>query len=285
MPLKSSSELSRRSLFSLEGKTAVLTGASGFLGRTFSRTLLTNGARLLVIGRSARLEEEANKWATEFGRQKVRSFRTDMYCASAFNEVLYEISETERSIDVIINNAHELSPATGFNVPEGSLEQSTSEHWLKNFTGGVYWAVQMTQILGGVMKKQGHGSIVNIATMYALVAPRPSLYADTGFVNPPGYSAAKAALLSFTRYTASYWGEHGVRANAILPGPFSNTEDDGYNAVSPADPFLDRLKSCTSLGRVGRPVELAGALLFLASDASSFMTGQALVVDGGWTTV
>jgi NAD(P)-dependent dehydrogenase (short-subunit alcohol dehydrogenase family) len=285
MPLTSSSELCRHSLFSLEGKTAVLTGASGFLGRTFAQSLLANGARLLVIGRSERVEEEAKKWAMEFGPKKVRCFRTDMYCAAAFENVLEEIRESERSIDIIVNNAHELGPATGFNVPDGSLERSTAEQWLKNFTGGVLWAVQMTQILGAVMKKQGYGSIVNIATMYALVAPRPSLYAGTAFINPPGYSAAKAALLSFTRYTASYWGEHGVRANAILPGPFSNTEDCGANAVDAADPFLDRLKACTSLGRVGRPIELAGALLFLASDASSFMTGQAIVVDGGWTAV
>jgi gluconate 5-dehydrogenase len=135
------------------------------------------------------------------------------------------------------------------------------------------------------MKEQGGGSIINISTMYALVAPRPALYAGTKFINPPGYSASKAALLSFTRYVASFWGTLGVRANAILPGPFSNTEDVGANAVAAEDPFLQRLKDYTCLGRIGKPIELAGALLFLASDASSFMTGQSIVVDGGWTAV
>jgi gluconate 5-dehydrogenase len=136
------------------------------------------------------------------------------------------------------------------------------------------------------MKEQGSGSIINISTMYALVAPRPHLYAGTDFVNPPAYSASKAALLSFTRYVASFWGMHGIRANAILPGPFSNTVDvGGANSVENDSPFMQRLKGFTCLGRIGRPQELAGALLFLASDASSFMTGQGISIDGGWTAV
>jgi NAD(P)-dependent dehydrogenase (short-subunit alcohol dehydrogenase family) len=135
------------------------------------------------------------------------------------------------------------------------------------------------------MKRRGTGSIVNISTMYAAVAPGPQLYQGTAFINPPGYSASKAALLAFTRYTASFWGEFGVRANAILPGPFSNMDDRSNNAVSAEDPFLERLKARTVLGRIGNPRELVGALLYLASNASSFTTGQALVVDGGWTIV
>jgi NAD(P)-dependent dehydrogenase (short-subunit alcohol dehydrogenase family) len=187
---------------------------------------------------------------------------------------------------VLVNNAHELGPGTGFNVPEGSLESGTWETWMRNLTGGVYWAALTTQKLGVKMKQQRSGSIINVSTMYALVAPRPQLYQGTEFINPPGYSAAKAGLLSFTRYVASFWGLHGIRANAILPGPFSNTEDvGGANAVQQDSPFLERLKGFTSMGRIGKPHELAGALLFLASDASSFMTGQAIVVDGGWTAV
>jgi gluconate 5-dehydrogenase len=121
--------------------------------------------------------------------------------------------------------------------------------------------------------------------MYALVAPNPALYEGTDLLNPPGYSASKAALLSFTRYIAAFWGGYGIRANAILPGPFSNLEDSGSNSVSKDDPFLDRLKGRTCLGRIGHPTELVGCLLYLASDASTYMTGQALVVDGGWTII
>jgi NAD(P)-dependent dehydrogenase (short-subunit alcohol dehydrogenase family) len=273
-------------LFSVAGKTVVLTGASGFLGRTFVRTLLTNGARVVALGRSERLVSEAEGWVGEFGANSISVHRVDMYDVPALGRTLDRIVEQERSIDVVVNNAHELGVGTGFNVPEGSLEDATFDTWMRNLTGGIYWAALTTQKIGAKMKQQRAGSIINISTMYALVAPRPQLYQGTGFINPPGYSAAKAGLLSFTRYIASFWGQHGIRANAILPGPFSNTEDvGGSNVVQQDSPFLERLRGFTCLGRIGRPQELAGALLFLASDASSFMTGQSIVIDGGWTAV
>jgi gluconate 5-dehydrogenase len=281
-----SSQLTSANLFSVAGKTAVVTGASGFLGRTFVRALLANGARVVALGRSGRLKRDADVWANEFGEASISIRRVDMYDTSALSDVLDQIAAEEKSIDVLVNNAHELGAATGFNVPEGSLENATLDAWMRNLTGGVYWAALTTQKLGARMKQQRSGSIVNISTMYAIVAPRPQLYAETEFINPPGYSASKAALLSFTRYVASFWGSEGIRANAILPGPFSNTEDKGgANAVDQDSPFLQRLKGYTCLGRIGKPQELIGALLFLASDASSYITGQAIIVDGGWTAV
>ena len=285
MPL-SAKDLSLHSLFSLEGKTAVLTGASGFLGRTFALALLANGARVVALGRSERLQTEAKGWANEFGADKISVKQIDMYDTAALNDLCDAIAAEEKTIDVLINNAHELGASTGFNVPEGSLEQASFEHWMKNLQGGVYWAVQTTQRLGVRMKEAQRGSIVNIATMYATVAPRPQLYEGTSSLNPPGYSASKAALAAFTRYTASFWGTSGVRANCISPGPFSNTEDvGGQNAVTEDSPFVTKLKGYTVLNRIGRPIELCGALLFLASDASTYVTGQNLIVDGGWTAV
>jgi NAD(P)-dependent dehydrogenase (short-subunit alcohol dehydrogenase family) len=285
MPL-TVNDLKRDVLFSLEGKTAVLTGASGFLGRTFALALLANGARVVALGRSERLKSEAERWANAFGANKVCVRQIDMYDREALDDVCSAIASEERSIDVLINNAHELGAATGFNVPEGSLENASFDQWQRNLQGGVYWAVQTTQRLGVKMKEQRRGSIINIATMYATVAPRPQLYEGTTSLNPPGYSASKAALAAFTRYTASFWGREGVRANCISPGPFSNTEDTaGQNSVTEDSPFVQRLKGYTVLNRIGRPVELCGALLFLASDASTYVTGQNLVVDGGWTAV
>ena len=272
-------------LFSVAGKTAMVTGASGFLGRTFARTLLENGARVIAVGRSERLEKEVGGWAKEFGADRVRGLRVDMYDQIAFATALDRLVAEEPAIDVLVNNAHELGPATGFNVPDGGLDGMSIEQWMRNLEGGVIWPALTVQKVGQEMKNQGRGSIINVSTMYALVAPSPKLYEGTMFMNPPGYSASKAALLAFTRYTASFWGRYGVRANAIVPGPFSNTEDtDGKNSVKAEDLFMGRLRDRTCLGRIGQPSELAGALLYLASDASSFMTGQTLVVDGGWTT-
>ena len=185
MPI-TSDDLKLNALFSLEGKTAVLTGASGFLGRTFALALLANGARVVALGRSERLQTEAAAWANQFGADKITVQQIDMYNVAALDELCRKIAAEEKSVDVLINNAHELGSATGFNVPEGSLENSTFDQWQRNLQGGVYWAVQTTQTLGVKMKQQGKGSIINIATMYASVAPRPQLYRRHNEPQPAG---------------------------------------------------------------------------------------------------
>jgi gluconate 5-dehydrogenase len=276
--------LETKALFSIADKTVLLTGASGYLGRTFARTVLVNGARLVALGRSEGLQKQVADWRTEFGAERVRGERVDMYDLAALGSVLDRVLEEEPFVEVLVNNAHELAQATGFNTPEGSLENAPIDQWLRNLTAGLCWPALTVQKLGSAMKARRRGSIINVSTMYALVAPSPRLYEGTDFTNPPGYSASKAGLVAFTRYVASYWGSYGIRANALLPGPFSNTKQQGPNAVPAGSEFLDRLASRTCLGRVGRAEELAGALLFLASDASSYVTGQALLVDGGWTT-
>lgn len=278
------SPLNRLSLFSVQGKVALLTGASGFLGRTFADTLLTNGADLIAVGRQRKLSKQEEVWTAKYGLGRVHCYYVDMYDLEALAKTLDEVAQ-RHAVDVLVNNAHELAPASGFNTPAGSLEQGTMEVWMRNLTAGVCWPALTVQKIGAGMKERGRGSIINISTMYATVAPRPALYEGTTFLNPPAYSASKAALIAFTRYIASFWGRYGIRANALLPGPFSNTEDVGPNSVQAGDAFIEKLKANTCLGRIGRAGELAGALLFLASEASSYVTGQTIVVDGGWTAV
>jgi NAD(P)-dependent dehydrogenase (short-subunit alcohol dehydrogenase family) len=275
--------LQAESLFSLNGKTALLTGASGFLGQMFGQVLLENGADLVALGRSEKLDTQVSQWTSEFGADRVHGYRVDMYDLKALEKAINNIVASKLFVEILINNAHELGINTGFNSPEGTLETASLDQWTRHFTSGIYWPAYLVQKMGPAMKEHGRGSIINISTMYAAVAPNPHLYEDTNFINPPGYSVAKAGLLAFTRYVASFWGQYGIRSNAILPGPFSNTEDTGQNSVKKGDFFLDRLANRTVLGRIGRPEELAGALIFLASDASSYVTGHALSVDGGWT--
>ncbi len=275
--------LSASELFSIDGRTALVTGAGGFLGRMMCETLLANGARVIALGRSGRVLREAQSWSDRYGHDRVSVRQIDMYDMAAFTELLDTLVAQEPVVTILINNAHEMGPEAGFGSPLGKLEQAPVDQWMRNLTGGLLWPAVTTQRIGGAMKAHGGGSIINISSMYAVVAPSPRLYEGTAFGNPPGYSAAKAGMLALTRYTASFWGRHGIRANAILPGPFSNLEN-GPNSVDPTDPFLRRLEQRTALGRVGSPHELSGTLLYLASDASSYVTGQALVVDGGWTT-
>ena len=268
-------KLDAASLFSLHGRTALVTGASGYLGRTMTAALRANGARVIALGRSERVEQLA--------ADDVVARRVDMYDAEVFESELEELLDVER-VDVLVNNAHELGTATGFNTPTGDLEHATQEQWERHFAS-VYWAALAIRKVGVGMRERNAGTIVNVSSMYGRVAPSPQLYDETSFGNPPGYGAAKAAIESLTRYVASYWGPYGIRANALVPGPFPNTGSTTENSVGSSDPFLDRLAARTCLRRPGRPEELVGPLLFLASDASSFVTGHSLVVDGGWTIV
>ena len=270
-------------IFSLAGKTALVTGASGFLGRTLCSALLDNGAKVIALGRSERTDSEVADWQARYGADSAVARRINMYDLAALEEALIETQVESGPIDILINNAHEMGARTGFNTAGAALDVAGLDHWERNLSGGVHWPATTTRIIGRAMRSAGQGSIVNVASMYGLVAPSPLLYEGTEFLNPPGYSAAKAAMIALTRYTASFWGRDGVRCNALVPGPFSNTEDEGNNSVDPDDPFLTRLTDRTALGRVGAPGELAGAAIFLASDASSYMTGQCLTIDGGWT--
>ena len=154
--------LSATNLFSLAGKTAVLTGASGFLGRTMGRALLANGARLVAIGRSERLETQVAAWSAEFGADRVTAHRVDMYDQESLDRTLDQIAVEEQALEILVNNAHELGPQTGFNVPEGKLESATADQWMRNLTGGVYWAAHVVQKLGAPMKSRHRGSIINI---------------------------------------------------------------------------------------------------------------------------
>lgn len=269
-------------LFNLEGKTIVVTGACGFLGRHFVKGLLGTGGRVVMVSRSDKIREDVQTYEGEFGKAKISGHRVDFYQREILEHVLQEIASQE-TVNVLVNNAYDFSPQTGFNTPDGHLEASTFDQWLHAFESGIYWAVRSSQIIGNAMKDRGGGSIIQVSSMYGIVSPNFKLYEGTRFFNPPSYGAMKAGLLAFTRYSAAYWGKYNIRSNALVPGAFPNTGGESYNTVPQGDIFLKRLEERTLLGRVGSPGDLIGALIFLASDASSYITGQTIVVDGGWT--
>ncbi|MBL4889891.1 MAG: SDR family oxidoreductase [Candidatus Lindowbacteria bacterium] len=271
-----------QSLFDVSGKHVFITGATGFLGQTMVETFLINNARVMAFGRSDAIHELGKQWNQKYGNH-IQVRQIDMYNIQHLEDELQSLVQNEKTFDVIINNAHELNSKSGFGIKGDPIESSTLDHWEKHAAGGLYWPAMITRILGSKMKNQGRGSIINISTMYAATAPDPNLYTDTDFMTPPGYSASKAGMIAFTKYVASFWGSYGVRCNAILPGPISNTQSQSGISVEKDDPFLKRLVDRTCLGRIGTPDDLSGLLLYLASDSSSFMTGQELVIDGGWT--
>jgi len=269
-------------LFSLENKICIVTGAAGYFGKMFSECLLLAGAKIILFGRGNKIESLAKVFKEKYGKYKVDFYILDFYDTNNYEYYLKQAVKNNKSIDVLVNNSYDFSKNTGFNDQSGRIENMSKKQWMLSLASGIYWSALSTQIIGEQMKYQRSGSIINISSMYAIVSPDLKLYEGVETFNPPSYSASKAAILALTRYTASFYGKYNIRCNAILPGAFPNIGTDSYNAVD-NNMFLKRVSNKTVLNRYGKPDDLKGVLLLLSSDASSYITGQSIVVDGGWT--
>lgn len=256
-------------LFRLDGRIAFVSGASGHLGREMSRALCEAGAHVILHGRDdARLcDFEAQLLGEGFSVERAAFDLADL-------ARLREVFGSLERLDVLVNNAVSMTPR-----PFRDLEP---EDFARTYASAVTAAFEAARAALPALRRAGAGAgdaaIVNVASMYGVVAPDARLYAEPSQGSPFHYGPAKAALLQLTRHLAAEFGPHQIRVNALTPGPFPRDE------VAAADPqFAARLAGKTMLGRTGRAGEIGGPLLFLASKASSFMTGASLAVDGGWT--
>lgn len=261
------------SLFSLSGKSALVTGAAGHLGSAIVRALAGAGAHVYLAGRKA---EPLSKLAEEIQKAGGTSdaLPLDVTDEAAVMAALEHIQANSGKLDVLINNAH--SGRTG------TLESARPEDYANAFAVSVQSAAELVRLglplMRAAVAQAGSASVVNISSMYGLVSPDPAIYGDTGHNSPPYYGAAKAGLVQYTRYAAVHLANEGIRVNAISPGPFPKEK------VAQTMPELwQTLHDKTPMKRVGRPDEIGGAALFLASEASSYVTGVTLPVDGGWT--
>lgn len=275
-----------KDIFSLKNKTVLITGGAGYFGRYFVNGLLEYGASKVINveypGQGKRFHKHLVK---KHGPRRIALYEIDLYDQKTVDKCYDRITQENKPVDVLVNNAFEFSPRTGFALDRsGIIERATHEQIMLSFESGVWWAFQATQKFGLAMKQRGKGSIINIASPAGVRGISPKQYEGFDHVpNPPGYGIAKGGLLSLMRYAASFLSP--VRVNALSPGAIPNLKESSRRAAkSYEDKFLDHLAERMVLGRCGRPEELVGALIFLASDASSYVTGHNLMVDGGWTS-
>ena len=246
--------------FRLDGRTAIVTGASSGLGARFAQVLAGAGASVVVAARRA---DRIDAVAKELGGVAVPC---DVVDGDDRERLVATTLERFGRIDVLVNNA-------GVGTPQAA-ESETPERFADVVDVNLTAAFAMSQLVGRIMLDEGRGSIVNVVSILGLIS--------AGQIPFPSYSASKGGLIALTRELAGQWSRRGVRVNALAPGWFETEMT--------ADMFADErsmawVRRKAPMGRPGQPHELDGALLFLASDASSYVTGQVLAVDGGWTAV
>jgi NAD(P)-dependent dehydrogenase (short-subunit alcohol dehydrogenase family) len=258
-------------------KTILITGATGYFGKYLVNYFST---KYQVIATSRSMD----KLNATFPDAKVIKADMDVYDLAACEKKLGELCKTF-DIYGLINNAYDFSTKTGFNSPEGRLETLSIESMKSAMDSGLLAPMLFTKVVGNQMvQKKIKGSIINISSMYGIVAPDSKLYEGKKAFNPLTYGVTKAGINGLTRYVASFWGAHGIRCNSVAPGAFPNTESASANATKDEE-FLKRLENKTSLGRVGHPKDLLGLMELLLSENSSYITGQVMSVDGGWTAI
>ncbi len=270
--------------FSLRGRTVAITGTSGMLGARFAGAVAEAGASvvLLDVTEPDAGEVEAVRKRCRDGAQ-VLVLSCDVRSDDSVREAHARAEQALGPVDGLVNCAaidavpSEANPGVGANGP---FETAPSDVFAATLDVNLHGVVRCCQVFGGAMAARGRGSILNVASTYGIVGPDQRLYASlrasgTPFFKPAVYTASKAGIIGLTRYLAAYWGEAGVRVNTLSPGGVEAGQDED---------FIAAYASRTPLGRMARPDEYDGAVVFLLSDAASYMTGTNLVMDGGFTT-
>jgi NAD(P)-dependent dehydrogenase (short-subunit alcohol dehydrogenase family) len=257
-------------LFSLDDRVAVVTGGLGQLGRQFTGALVASGARVVVL--DSRLPDG------EPG-DNVLYLQADVTSRASLADAADRIERTWGPPHILINNAALDSPPDAPAAANGPFEDFPADLWRQVLDVNVTGVFLCCQVLGGMMARAGRGSVVNIASIYGLVSPDQRVYEyrrqrGEAFFKPAAYATSKSALLNLTRYLATYWAPRNVRVNTVTFAGVFNNQDEA---------FLAEYSRRVPLGRMARPDEYNGAIIFLASEASSYMTGANLVLDGGYT--
>lgn len=255
--------------FSIENKHILITGATGYLGSKLAISLANKGAHIYVNSRTLKnCSDLVTTITNSGGKATIACFDVTK------REDIEKFSTEVKIMDVVINNS--------YSGAGGNIESSREEDYLDTYKSSVIASSSLIQLLlpalRSAVKLNGHASIINIASMYGLVSPDQRIYSSIEGTNPPFYGAAKSALIQWTKYAACEFAKENIRINSISPGPFPSAASQ--------EKFPSMIKEIVNkvpMGRLGRPEELVGPIIFLSSEASSFVTGTNLIVDGGWT--
>jgi NAD(P)-dependent dehydrogenase (short-subunit alcohol dehydrogenase family) len=265
-------------LFDVSDRIVLITGVSGQLGAEYARAFLQRNAR--VAGLDLSQSAVGEHLAAEFG-DRYLFCGADVTDKVSLQDALKKISDQFGAPDVLINNAALDSPPSAPLEENGPFEEYPESSWDKVLDVNLKGTYLCCQVFGAAMASKGGGSIINVASIYGMVSPDQNLYEyrrrrGEVFFKPVAYAASKSGVLNLTRYLAVYWAKQGVRVNSLsIAGVFNGQEQD----------FLDAYCGRIPVGRMARRDEYNGAVLFLASPASHYMTGANLVIDGGWTAI
>ena len=255
--------------FSLEGKVAIVTGASGLIGKAFCQVLKEAGAN--VVAADINTNEELSDYYFQ---------STDITDEDSVQQLVDNVIAKFGKIDILVNNA---AINDMFEDPKATLELSKFENyplelWERSLKVNLTGTFICSKIIGKQMLINNKGSIINLASTYGITAPDQSLYTNENgeqmFFKPPAYSATKGGVIMLSKFLAAYWGKNGIRVNSLSPGGVENGQDP-Y--------FIENYSKRTPLNRMASVDDYKGAIVFLASDASLYMTGANLIIDGGWT--
>lgn len=259
-----------RDIFGLDGKVVVVAGGAGLIGRDVVRALAESGATVAL----AELDLKKGRRAISELKDSnldILLYPLDITVERSVLKIIEALHNKYNHIDAWINTAYPKTEDWG-----RKFESSPSRSWRKNIDMHLAGYFLCCQKIGEYMKRQHSGSIINFASIYGSVGPDFAMYDGTKMTMPAAYSAIKGGIISFTRYLASSYGRYGVRVNSISPG--------GVYDNQPAS-FVKRYAAKTPLGRMASPEDIAGGVVYLASDAGRYVTGHDLIIDGGWSAV
>ena len=263
--------MNMRKVFDFSNRVIVITGAAGLLGSEYADGFCQAGGNVVLADKNF---EKCKKLAAKLEKKygvKPLPIKLDVTNPNSIKKMIAHITKKISKIDVLVNNA--IYPEIG-KIKKTKFEDFPLDIWKKGIDVNLTGMFLCSQQIGKIMKKQKNGVIINISSIYGIKGPDQRIYGKTKIIKSALYATTKGAVINFTKYLASYWNRTGIRVNTLSLGGVEENQDRN---------FKKKYSDKTMIGRMAKKDEYVGALLFLSSDASSYMTGSNLVIDGGWS--